>query len=281
MIWEHLRQEEFQDAVKEAKGLCVVPIGCVEKHGQHLPLGTDVLHITEIARRAAKEEPAVVFPTLFFGEKTGAGEFDGTIIFSAELRLKILQECCREIARNGFRKILLYNGHGGNSAMLSYFERSVLYEKQDYMVYTYALGNDFATPNKILGRGYSYLTSEDRKVLQAYAAEKKKYGHACFIETGWMYGTHPDLVRLDKMDQESGVSTHLFDEFKKRGISTPFAWMGNFPNSYEGDMHEGMNERIARAMVDYAVEKAAEVFRFLKEETISDEYHAKWLAKQK
>lgn len=280
MIWEYLRAEEFEDAVKESNGVCVVPVGCVEKHGQHLPLGTDVLHCTSIVRQAAEKVPVCVFPTMYFGEKTGAGEFKGTIIFSAELRLQILKETCREIHRNGFKKILLCNGHGGNVAMLDYFARSVLYEKNEYMVFTRSLG--IPTPENILAQDYAYLTPEDKAILQAYQDEGKSKlgGHGCFGETGWVYGTHPELVRLDRMDAESGLSVHRFDEFSARKIGTPFAWMGNYPNSYTGAMHEGMNERIAKAIVEYTVDNIAEVFRFLKEETISDTYHEEWLAKQ-
>ena len=68
MLWENLREEEFEDAIRKSKGVCVVPIGCLEKHGQHLPVGTDVIHVTEIARQAAEAEPVVVFPTMYFGE---------------------------------------------------------------------------------------------------------------------------------------------------------------------------------------------------------------------
>lgn len=281
MLWENLREEEFNDVIRDAKGLCIVPVGCLEKHGQHLPVGTDVIHITEIAKRAAQLETACVFPTMYFGEKTGAGEFKGTVIFSPELRLQILKETCQEIYRNGFHKILLYNGHGGNQAMLSYFSRSVLYEQASYSVFDYSLGSDFATPKKILNEGYSYLTTEDRKILQAYNDQKKRFGHADFIETGWVYGVRPETVRLDKVNQESYKSTHRFDDFANHRINTPFAWMANFPNSYEGDMHEGMNERIARAMVDYSVKKLTEVLYFLKNETVSDAYKQEWLEKQK
>ena len=49
MLWENLREEEFDDAIVRSGGLCIVPVGCLEKHGQHLPVGTDVIHITEIA----------------------------------------------------------------------------------------------------------------------------------------------------------------------------------------------------------------------------------------
>ncbi len=279
MLWENLR-EEFDDIIASSKGVCIVPVGCLEKHGQHLPVGTDVIHITEIAKRAAEIEPVCVFPTMYFGEKTGAGEFKGTVIFSPELRLQILKETCSEIFRNGFDKILLYNGHGGNQAMISYFSRSVLYEKNEYSVFDYSLGSDFATPKKLLNEGFSYLTTEDRKILNSYIDEKKRFGHADFIETGWVYGVRPETVRLDKVNQESNKSTHRFDEFSNLRINTPYAWMANFPNSYEGDMHEGMNERIARAMVDYSVKKLAEVLKFLKEETISNEYKKEWLEKQ-
>jgi len=64
MLWENLREEEFDNAIKESKGLCILPVGCLEKHGQHLPVGTDVIHITEIAKRAAEIETAMVFPTM-------------------------------------------------------------------------------------------------------------------------------------------------------------------------------------------------------------------------
>ena len=165
--------------------------------------------------------------------------------------------------------------------MISYFSRGVLYEKAPYSVFDYSLGSDFATPKKLLNEGYKYLTAEDRKILQSYNDEKKRFGHADFIETGWVYGVCPETVRLDKVYQESYESTHRFDDFSKLRINTPFAWMANFPNSYEGDMHEGMNERIARAMVEYSVKKLCEVISFLKNETVSEEYKKEWLEKQK
>ena len=276
MLWENLREEEFTEAIEKSRELCILPVGCLEKHGQHLPVGTDVIHITEIAKRAAEREYAVIFPTMYFGEKTGAGNFRGTVIFSSELRQRILTETCREIARNGFKKILIYNGHGGNQAMISNFSRSVLFEDADYAVFDYSIGSDFATPKKLLQKNYSYLTSEDKKILNDYTAAKKRYGHACFIETGWVYGVRPETVWLDKINQESGESQHRFDEFADLRINTPLAWMADYPNSYAGDSFEGMNERIARAMVDYSTESLCNVIRFLKEENISATYLKEW-----
>jgi creatinine amidohydrolase len=276
MLWENLREEEFKEAIEKSKGVCILPVGCLEKHGQHLPVGTDVIHISGIAKMAAESEYAVVFPSIYFGEKTGAGNFKGTVIFSSELRQQLLKETCKEIARNGFKKILIYNGHGGNQAMISNLSRSLLYENIDFCVFDYSIGSDFATPKKLLSKNYPYLTGEDRKILNDYTAQKKRYGHACFIETGWVYGVRPESVRLDKINQESGESVHRFDEFANLRINPPLAWMADYPNSYAGDSFPGMNERIARAMVEYSKESLCNVIKFLKEEDISNEYLKEW-----
>ena len=280
MRWEYLREEECKDAIEKSRGVCVLPIGCLEKHGQHLPVGTDSILATEIVRKASEREPVCVFPTLHFGEKTGAGEFLGTIMLSDELRMKLLGEICSEIARNGFKKILIFNGHGGNQAMISQFARSTLKEKPNYLIFDYAPGSDFPTPNKLLSGNYGKLTNEDREILKDYMEKKTRYGHACFIETGWIYATHPELVNLPKAHEISGESTHRFDEFAKLKINSPFSWMANYPNSYAGDFHDGLNERIANARMEYSVQKTAEVFKFLKNETISTEYFDEWVKKQ-
>lgn len=284
MKWENLTSEQFKKAREESKGLCIVPVGCLEKHGQHLPLGTDIFHSEEIARRAAEIEPSVVFPTMYFGEKSGAGEFDGTVIFSPKLRLDILKETCSEIARNGFKKILFLNGHGGNEIMLSYFARSVLQEKADYMVYTSFVGNlgGYADIQDTLDANHDFLTPEDIKVMEAWRdLENKTWGHACFMESALVYACRPETCDLSLMDKESGDNTGRFKEFAKRGIGSAFSWMANFPNSYDGTYHPGLNERISRAIFTTCVNSFADIIKFLKEETISTEYHKEWLAKQK
>jgi len=138
MKWEYLREEEFENAIEKSKGLCVLPVGCMEKHGQHLPVGTDSILAEEIVNRAADREPVCVFPTIHFGEKTGAGEFKGTVMLSVELRQRLLAEVCGEICRNGFKKILIFNGHGGNQSMISSFVRSTLQKDNGYLIFDYA-----------------------------------------------------------------------------------------------------------------------------------------------
>jgi len=280
MLWEHIRCEEFRDEVEKCNRVCVIPIGCVEAHGVHLPLGCDNFIAREFCIRAAEINPVCIFPTLPFGEKCGAGEFDGTIIFPHSLVIKILEQCCEEAARNGFKKILILSGHGGNANIINGFLRGVLFKKPDYLVYHY--NQNLTTPAELLKEvdKYPYLTQEDISILHEYADNRIQDGHGGFSESGELYDICPELVRLDRMDALDSKNTHRFDEFSKRGIISSFNWMGNYPNSYGSEKHDGLNERIAKALAQKTVETTAEVFRFLREENISDEYQREWMAKQ-
>ena len=100
MLWENLREEEFENAIKVSNKVCVIPMGCLEKHAQHLPVGTDTQLASYIAQKAAEIEPVVVFPGLYFGDVLGLYMWKGTVTFSSELMQRMLTELCAEIARN-------------------------------------------------------------------------------------------------------------------------------------------------------------------------------------
>ena len=100
--WEELTSADFVKATHLSQGLCILPMGVVEKHGQHLPLGTDVFIARELSLLAARTEYAVVSP---FGtparslrRATSRDHFLQSSCFS------LLDETCREISRNGFKK---------------------------------------------------------------------------------------------------------------------------------------------------------------------------------
>ena len=279
MLWEELRQDEFNAAVEESGRVCLLPIGCVESHGIHLPLACDVMHVLHHCKLASEKEPAVVFPPLYFGEKAGAGEHPGTIIFPEPLIHEILEQCCKEIYRNGFKKILIVSGHGGNSSLLNNFARSTLQAKNGYLVFVRNPSLSPSTPKALLENieKYPYLTAEDIEVLSTFG--NKGGGHGCFTETGWCYDAVPHLTRLDLQNAKDGTNRHVWDEFGKYGLYSPFGWMANFPDSLTADYHEGMNERIAKAMTEAAVESLASCVKFLKEEKISEAFYNQWAEK--
>src|SRR6202030_4663730 len=135
--WEELTAAEFQSAIEQSRGTCLLPFGILEQHGPHLPLGTDLLKVRYEVLRAAEHEFAVVFPEYYFGQIFEARHEPGTIAYSAHLQLELLQETTDEMARNGCKKIIIVNGHGGNNSLLPFFAQSQMASPRDYVVYVY------------------------------------------------------------------------------------------------------------------------------------------------
>jgi len=119
--WEELTASDFREGIHRSAGVCLLPFGILEKHGPHLPLGTDLLDVRYAALHAAEQEYAVVFPEYYFGQIAEAKHEPGTMAFSRSMQMALLQETTDEMARNGCKKILIVNGHGGNSSLLPFF----------------------------------------------------------------------------------------------------------------------------------------------------------------
>jgi len=211
--WEELTAGDFRQAIQQSKGTCLLPFGILEKHGPHLPLGTDLLNVRYASLQAAQQEFAVVFPEYYFGQIFEAKHEPGTIAYSLELQLRMLQETSDEMARNGCKKIVIVNGHGGNEHLLPLFAQAQMDKPHDYVVYVL-----------------------DGERSRAGGPPKKSTGidyHAGENETSNTLVSHPDLVHLDRAASESGADQkrqHL-PEFLYTGIW----WYARFPNHYSGD----------------------------------------------
>src|SRR4029077_6770428 len=108
--WEELTAADFRQGIQQSKGVCLLPFGILEKHGPHLPLGTDLLNVRYAALQAVTQEYAVVFPEYYFGQIFEAKHEPGTVAYSMDLQLRLLQETTDEMARNGCKKIIIVNG---------------------------------------------------------------------------------------------------------------------------------------------------------------------------
>ena len=287
MLWEHLREEEFDAAIEKSGGLCVMVLGCLEKHGQHLPVGTDSLKGDGIVKEAAKLEDVVIFPTtMWLGNVMGAHalteESDierlgkhGFIGINGHTLLTVLEELCDEIARNGFTKILILNSHGGNGALLDYFIKTQIYNKKNYAtMWTGAYFLEDLAPVKILEiikprrAEFDMLTDEDMETLERFAKEAPglSTGHGGLCETALVYGTHPDTVAPERFEAECGLSTHRADYLAKEKIKFGYSWSSNYPNHLNGLNPVGCTEGIGKAMVKISAERLARIFKMLKED---------------
>jgi creatinine amidohydrolase len=217
--WEELTGPDFVTAVHQSQGVCVLPFGILEKHGPHLPIGTDLLDVRFAVMNAVKQEYAVVFPQYYFGQIFEAQQQPGTVAYSLATQLTLLQETVKEMARNGCKKVVIVNGHGGNESLLPLFAQSQLASPRDYVVYVFGL------PQAVPG-GPAKKTS-----LDMHAGEK---------ETSLMLVARPDLVHMDRAGDESGADQKR--ESLPGSVYTGIWWYARFPNHYSGDGSAGNKE---------------------------------------
>ena len=280
MKWEYLREEEFGPAIKESGGVCVMAVGCLEKHGQHLPVGTDSIKGDKIVELAAEKAGVMMFPTtMWLGDVTASHSFVnadktrklGFIGISYQTLLTVFEELCDEIARNGFKKIILCSSHGGNSSILGILDRSHFYKKKDYSLII-ARAYDFVEldPKNMIERVkaepeyFSMLTEEDIKTLEHFAETGCGGAHGDFRETGLVYGTYPHLVKPERFDAESGQRINRLVIPEKFGIGGYQAYLVNNRNVYGGYPPFGCTETIGQAMLKMSVDRLAEIFEYFK-----------------
>ncbi|MEA4980190.1 MAG: creatininase family protein [Petrimonas sp.] len=214
---EELSAPEFITAVEKSSKTVILPIGVFEKHGPHMPLGTDLYTAREIALRAAEKEYTVVFPWYYFSQINEARHQPGTIAYSPEIIWKVLQETLDELSRNGFKKIIIINGHGGNNAFLNYFGMAQLSEKRDYALYWFQPTYD---PEVI-------------KKAEALSQHDQYDQHAGNTETSTLKAIVPDLVHPEKAGQQSGMD---LDRLKNLpNVYSGIWWYARYPNHYSGD----------------------------------------------
>lgn len=246
--WDELTASDWPLAMQKSSKTCILPIGILEKHGLHAPLGSDLIHVREWAARATKKEYAVVFPDYFYGQIYEAKHQPGTFSLPSELVLQLLNATCEELGRNGFEKIVIINGHGGNPSLLRYFVQTQLDKKRNYAVYFFEPTFDAAFNEQV------------RKIRKSDPATDQ---HAVERETSTLLYLRPDLMKMDRAVNESG-------ENQKRlsipNVYTGIWWYANYPNHYAGEGAKGSRE-LGQLITNKTVELLAQTLKAVKADT--------------
>ena len=214
--WDELVASDWELALDSSHSTCILPIGILEKHGPHDPIGSDLIHVREWAARATKKEYAVVFPDYFYGQIYEARHQPGTFALPSKLLLELLDATCAEIARNGFKKIVIINGHGGNPELIRFFIQSQLEKRREYAVYFFEPEQDATYRSKL-------------KLMHKSDAEGDQ--HAGERETSTLLYLRPDLVKLDRASNESGLNQKRLE---LPNLYTAIWWYAAYPNHYAG-----------------------------------------------
>lgn len=276
--WLYTTSENFSALREASKRTCVIPMGCVEKHGLHLPLGTDIIKGSYIAHRASQLETVCIFPDFTFGDTPYGPHIarpDGSICLDVRMQMLLLEQLCDEIAANGFNKILVANSHGGNVSWLNTFSRNwnvkphkavFAWTKVDITIAPHHMGEI------LLKKGTGAipeLTPEDEELILRYHKEDMKLGHACMGETALVIAAAPETVHLDRLGIESGKELDIPEVQKLTDAGVNIAdggWEYKFSNWYSGDDPIGINARIAEASARLTSEKLSRAYKAYKED---------------
>lgn len=155
--------------IKSKKRRVIIPLGSIEQHGPHLPVTTDILIAEYLANQISKKIPAYVIPGIPYGVSYEHRSFFN-ISINNDVLSELLTQICMSLAENGFRSIIILNGHHGNMGVLQYVPQKVASKNPKLNVFS----------------------------INYWNLIEREFDHAGFVETSLMLSINPKLVQMDK-----------------------------------------------------------------------------------
>ena len=178
--WQDLTMPGFEARRAQSRTV-ILPVGSLEEHGPHLPLGTDTFHALELARRVARVRPVLVAPPLYYGICRSTGEHPGTVSISGDTLRALLGDLGREFHRQGMETLVFLSGHAGGTHMSALVEAGETLLKELPKVRVAVVN--------VLELLREVLAAEPELV------RTKGDAHAGEVETALMLAVHPQLVQ--------------------------------------------------------------------------------------
>jgi len=253
IVLQEMTWPDVRDYLK-TNDMVIIPLGSTEQHGPHLPLGTDYYLALETAKLISSRTGVVVAPVVMAGYSLYHSGFPGTLSLKPETMEEVLYETAEMLVKYGFRRIMLFNDHGGNTTL------------QENVVFRI----NKTTPATAVAIGYG-------GPLPKIGEEEFFDWHAGVEETSMMLFIEPRLVRMERAEKPVIHFTPQMDELRELGkknpelmivweslflvpaetkkggasheISSNGAWCLNDPKTSKAEI----GEKIIRAQVDQAV----------------------------
>ncbi len=232
------------DALPRASTLLVLPTAAIEQHGHHLPLATDTLINNLLLGKALERVPAdlsiYALPLVCYGKSNEHFGYPGTLSVSAQTFLAVVRDLGASIAAGGFKKVVLYNTHGGNASLVDVLARDL---RAEFGLRTFSL---FGSPGA---------------TFEGVSPQERTYGfHAGEIETAYLLHATPELVHRDAYTANYIARVDQPELLKPEGSSANFAWLTRdiAPSGVLGDPSAATAENGER-WVDEAAARIAEI----------------------
>ena len=179
-IWlQNMKWEEVEKALERSENVAIIPVGSIEQHGKHLPLGSDSFAAIGLADDVAKRTGAVVAPPIWFGWSPHHMWLPGTITLRPETLIEVVVDVCKSLVHHGFRKIVIINGHRMANLPPLQLACARVEEETDSIV-------KLVDPLP--------MSEGIREELNV-----PPLGHADEMETSHMLFLHPELCEMDKV----------------------------------------------------------------------------------
>ncbi len=255
-FWDELTTTDFRDLNPEAV-IALLPVGAVEQHGPHLPLGTDAAIGDGIVARALALLPddltVLVLPSQAVGDSLEHRDFPGTLTASSTTLIELWTDIGRSVARAGVRKMVIFNSHGGQPQIVDIVAQRLRMDLE--MMVVRATYFRFGSPDGL------------------FAADELKHGiHGGALETSIMLHLHPELVRRDALADFPTLSREMeadYDLLRPDGAAG-FAWASQDlnPEGVCGDAAQATAEA-GDAQLDHAAHALCTVLQDLRRAPLS------------
>ncbi|KAB0264909.1 creatininase family protein [Microvirga brassicacearum] len=201
--WSDLSRRDFS-SLDRSRAIAVVAIGATEQHGPHLPVCVDTSLVEAVLERAlplVDDGPIVLaVPPLAYGKSNEHADAAGTISLSSTTLIAVLTDIARSLARSRIKRLVLLNGHGGNTPVLDIVSRDIKIE----------LGMQVATC-------HWYCFNDANSITDA---REQAFGiHAGLVETSAMLALRPDLVRMEHARDFRNAAQDWQDQYRHIGLT--------------------------------------------------------------
>ena len=186
MYLAHMNYLEVNEYLQHHDSI-VIPVGSLENHGLHMPLGTDFLIPDEIARLIHNKSPLLIAPTVNYGATDDLVGFPGTVSIGTEGLIALLRSICDQLYDYGFRHFLILNGHGGNTAAIQ-------------------------TVGMHLYRKGAYLANLNWWLMAGQLNPQWAGGHGGGEETAGVMAVDPKLIKAEYLHMPEDIRNDLGDE---------------------------------------------------------------------
>jgi creatinine amidohydrolase len=247
-FWAEFTSKEFSELDREHL-IAVLPVAAIEQHGPHLPMSVDTTTIDglvdAVIRRLPNELPVVFLPTQAIGKSNEHARFPGTLTLSAETLIRSWSEIGACVAAAGVKKLVLFNSHGGQMAVMDIVARDL--RQRFGMMVVSANWFTLGMPDDLFGD------------------EEMEHGiHAGDVETSILLAMRPDLVAMDEAQNFQSLTKEMSQRYRHLSIgsSGKMGWQTHDlnPAGACGDAASATAEK-GKKVIDFVTDRFVELLK--------------------